>query len=130
VHQQGMLVIRGTMPDGLPADSIHVIFDQDTLGYRPNPDTLFDLKAGTHRVEVKTVDPFLSTLEYLNIPHNIVINHGQTTTDNCQLTADIPVAPYVGFKAPSFSVTDINSNPVVQNSSLQRVTLLYFFAFT
>lgn len=130
VQQQGTLIVRGVLPGGALADSVHIILDQDTLGYHANPDTLINLWAGTHWLETKTVGYYQDSLaEYLGIPGAVVIDNEQTTVTTCSLTAEIPVAPYVNFKAPGFTCYDLDSNLVCLDSLQGRVVVLYFWSF-
>jgi hypothetical protein len=130
-EQRGNVIVQGTLPDGNLADSMQITLDDVDLGYHLNPDTLMNLWAGTHRVSVKTYQNYQGdTLEYLNIPHMVIVGSTLTSVDVCSLTADIPSAPYVGFMAPNFSTYDLDSNLVCLDSLAGKVALLYFWSFT
>jgi hypothetical protein len=128
---RGNIIVRGTLPDGNLADSMQITLDDVNLGYSlNNPDTLMNLWAGSHRISVKTYQTYQgSILEYLNIPHMVMVASAQTTVDVCSLTADIPFAPYEGFMAPDFSTYDLDSNLVCLDSLAGKVALLYFWSF-
>jgi hypothetical protein len=129
-EQRGNVIVRGTLPDGNLADSMQITLDDNNLGYHTNPDTLTNLWAGTHRISVKTYQNYQgSILEYLNIPHMVTVGPAQTTVDVCSLTADIPIAPYVGFRAPDFNTLDLDSQIVCLDSLSGKVALIYFWSF-
>jgi hypothetical protein len=130
-EQRGQVVVQGTLPDNNLADSMQITLDDVNLGYvHTNPDTLTNLWAGTHRISIKTYQLYQgSVLEYLNIPHTVIVGPALTTVDVCSLTADIPSAPYVGFMAPDFNTYDLDTNVVCRDSLAGKVALLYFWSF-
>ncbi len=132
VEQRGNIEIHGMLlPQNAPADSIFVVLDGDTLGYVPNPHLCAGLYAGKHFVSVKTVALYLAdTLEYLSSPAYVTVTAGQTSQAAFSLTTEIPVSPYVGYRAPDFSLCDLNGDTVRLSAQMGKVVLLYFFTGT
>jgi hypothetical protein len=132
VEQRGNIEIHATLlPQNTPADSIFVVLDGDTLGYVSNPHLCADLYAGKHFVSVKTVAQYLAdTLEYFSTPAYITVQAGQTAQAMFSLTTEIPVSPYVGYRAPDFSLCDLNGDSVRLSQQTGKVVLLYFFTGT
>lgn len=132
VEQRGDIEIYGILlPQNVPADSIFVVLDGDTLGYVSNPHLCTDLYAGKHFISVKTVAPYLAdTLEYLSSPAYVTVTDGQTSPAIFSLTTEIPVSPYVGYRAPDFSLCDLNGDTVRLSDQTGKVILLYFFTGT
>lgn len=118
---RGSIEISGIIvPDNIPADSILVILDLDTLGRFANPHTCMDVFAGTHLVEVRAEKVVDSTIvEYLGA-EQVTVEPFDTTQVEVSL---------LGI-APDFTLTDIDGDTVRLASLAGKVALLYFFVST
>jgi len=128
VEQRGSIEVRGMMTDSTLADSIHITLDDTFLGSFPNPHICENILAGTHLVEVGSIDVQSDTVvEYWSTPQLVEVLPNATTLTEFTLVTE---APYVGNIAPDFDLRDLDSNLVSLSGSAGEVVLLYFFTAT
>jgi hypothetical protein len=125
----GSIEVRGQLGATGPADSLHIILDDDTLGYRHNPYTIENVMAGTHQLLIRTVTVVQQdTLVWFCAPHSVVVGHDQKTLAALTLQTNVPVSPHPGCQAPDFALNDLDGNPITLDGLSGEVALLYFFS--
>ncbi|RJP73340.1 MAG: hypothetical protein C4524_14750 [Candidatus Zixiibacteriota bacterium] len=125
----GSIEVRGQLGAGGPADSLHIILDDDTLGYRPYAYVIDEVVAGKHRLLVHTVTCLQQdTLVWFSPPQDVWVEPLQKRLAEFTLQTNLPASPYPGFPAPDFTLADLDSNELTLDSFSGEVTLLYFFS--
>ena len=129
VEQRGSIEVQGfLLPGNMPADSIRITLDEDSLGYFPNMYTLEGIIAGTHRLDIATRAIYgVDTLDYYSAPQEVEVAANQKAVAEFALSTDIPESPYEGYMAPDFELYDLDSSIVSLSELEGQVVLLYFF---
>jgi hypothetical protein len=126
----GTVVVTAVLPDDSLPDSIEITLDGALLGQFANPHTL-SVVAGVHLLEVSAEVEVAedSIITYSSAPQRVEVLDDQEIQLAVQLTTDIE-APYVGYKAPDFRLTDLAGDSVRLEDLSGKIALLYFFSFT
>ncbi len=120
-EQLGSIIVTAQL-EGTPADTMLVILDDDTLGWRDNPDTLYDVSAGNHLVGVSTIAALPTGGDTLLPPQfqSVAVFPGAISSSSFTLELD--------REAPNFTLVDVLGDTVCLDSLAGQVKILYFFS--